>query len=43
MPLPLSSASNVVTSDTDLESLFGPEHICRSPGHHTIYIALPEI
>ena len=43
MLLPFSSASNVVTSDTDLGTLFGPGHICGSAGHHMMYIDLPEI
>ena len=43
MLLPFSSASNVVTSDTDLGTLFGPGHICGSAGHHTMYIDLSEI
>ena len=43
MLLPFSSASDVVTSETDLGSMFGPGHICGSAGHHTMYIALPDI
>ena len=43
MLLPFSSASNVVKSDTDLGTLFGPGHICGSAGHHTMYIDLPDI
>ena len=42
MLLPFSSASDVVTSETDLGSLFGPGHICRNSGHHTMCIALPD-
>ena len=41
--LPFSGANNVVTSETDLGTLFGPGHICGSSGHHTMYIDLPDI
>ena len=43
MLLPFGSARDVVTSETDLGSMFGPGHICGSAGHHTMYIALPDI
>ena len=43
MLLPFSSAYNIVSSETDLGSMFGPGHICGSSGHHTMYIDLPDI
>ena len=43
MIIPFGSAIRVVSKETDLGTMFGPGHICGSAGHHTMYIALPDI
>ena len=43
MIIPFGISTRVVSKKTDLGTMFGPGHICGSAGHHTMYIALPDI